>query len=374
MAVGGEEEEVIMFCTSCGRELDSSVSFCPFCGHKVADGHSEGNTTDASGSASDAVREWIGLKRLQGFSFKDLFREAFHAHTRRELDDYFLVGGEATTPGLDALRSGWPHPWVFVRQLTLSLSMWGVSYLCYKCFDGGVAVPSVLLFGTVALPLAVLTFFFEMNAWRNVPYYRIVRFVVSGGVLGLFYSLLLFDFLGAECHPAVAALVEEPSKLFVLLLMSRGWKDISILNGILFGAAVGTGFEVLESLGYSCAPLLGGCSDVAETVSQMMDSVMIRGLTAPFSHIIWTAVAGGALFRAIGKGNSVGGALASAGFLRVFALSIALHMTWNCLTLLPDEMCLLTLIGWAAVGCAGWWIVMHLIGEGLLEMESRISR
>ena len=105
-----------------------------------------------------------------------------------------------------------------------------------------------------------------------------------------------------------------------------------------------------------------------------MDSVMIGGLTAPFSHIIWTAVAGGALFRAMGKRNSVGGALASAGFLRVFASPIALHMTWNRLTLLPDEMCSLSLIGWAAVGCAGWWIVMHLIGEGLLEMESRISR
>jgi len=96
---------------------------------------------------------------------------------------------------------------------------------------------------------------------------------------------------------SVAAFVEAPAKLASLVLLLKGKRKFKyILNGLLLGAVVGCGFAAFESAGYA---LRFGLLDIKD----MIDIIQIRGLLSPFAHIVWTAVAGAALWRVM-RGNS----------------------------------------------------------------------
>ncbi|MDT7616985.1 MAG: protease PrsW [Pseudonocardiales bacterium] len=65
-------------------------------------------------------------------------------------------------------------------------------------------------------------------------------------------------------------------------------------DGLLVGVAVGTGFAVLETLGYGFVilPTTGG--DLLATEG----TLILRGLLSPAAHIAWTGLAAAALWHA----------------------------------------------------------------------------
>jgi RsiW-degrading membrane proteinase PrsW (M82 family) len=68
-----------------------------------------------------------------------------------------------------------------------------------------------------------------------------------------------------------------------------------ILNGLLFGATIGTGFAVFESAGY--AFLFG----LQSGQSAMLHVITVRGgLSILGGHGLWTALVGAALWRVRG--------------------------------------------------------------------------
>jgi RsiW-degrading membrane proteinase PrsW (M82 family) len=75
-----------------------------------------------------------------------------------------------------------------------------------------------------------------------------------GGVLALLLSLFMYR-LGAAfpiqwLGASIAGLVEEPAKLLTLVIVINNPRYRYTLNGLLLGAAVGTGFAAFESAGY----------------------------------------------------------------------------------------------------------------------------
>jgi RsiW-degrading membrane proteinase PrsW (M82 family) len=309
---------------------------------------------------SEKISSTAGVEKLEGFSLRDMFSDVFSKHSDEEIERYFTVGTPETTPSLQEVDTRWPRPWLFFRAFVISV----VVYLCFvqawNQYGNVNLVPGLIIVGSFAVPFATLVFFFEMNAARNVSLYQVIKLVMLGGVLSLMFSLVLFQVTGALrlswLGASVAALAEEPGKLLALMLVVNKRRYPHLLNGLLFGAAIGTGFAAFESAGYALRYALDGYS--------MQDIILSRGLMAPFSHIVWTAMSAAALWRVKGDADFQIGMLNDARFKRVFLVAVALHMLWNADIELPFQAKQLLL------GAIAWVIVFGLIQEGLKQLRS----
>jgi RsiW-degrading membrane proteinase PrsW (M82 family) len=128
-----------------------------------------------------------------------------------------------------------------------------------------------------------------------VSLYQVLRLVFAGGIFSLIFSLTLFQVTDALklnwLGKSVAGLAEEPGKLLALLMVVNIPKYRYTLNGLLFGAAVGTGFAAFESAGYALGALLDlELNAEGNAVNSMLSLIMERGLFSPFAHIVWTAM------------------------------------------------------------------------------------
>src|SRR5207244_7482217 len=80
-----------------------------------------------------------------------------------------------------------------------------------------------------------------------------VRLIAMGCVLSLLCAIIGYDLtvLG-QLGPLSPGIIEEVAKLAtVVLVVRQATRYKYILNGMLFGAAVGVGFAVFESAGYA---------------------------------------------------------------------------------------------------------------------------
>jgi RsiW-degrading membrane proteinase PrsW (M82 family) len=223
------------------------------------------------------------------------------------------------------------------------------------------------------MPFATAILFFELNSPRNVSFPRVLTLLCAGGVLSIFVSLIGFEltslhrYLGA---PA-AGIIEETGKLIAVVLMVRKGDKLYILNGCLFGAAVGAGFAAFESAGYAFNAFLSGLPDkttagILFAAEGMVKSIMLRGILAPFGHVAWTAITAGVLWRARVHKPSLADAMTDGKFLRAFFLVVLLHTTWN---FTAGFGLLLALPFMALVGVVSWYLVFGIVQQGLRQVS-----
>ncbi len=309
---------------------------------------------------SDRVTDWAGVERLDGFKLGDLFSEALKHHSTEEVEEYFTVGTRSTTPPIEQVDAGWPRPWVFLRTFVGAAIVYFFFVQAWNEFQNENLVPGLIMVGSFAVPVSALIFFFEMNARKNVSLYQIIRLVFVGGIVSITISLTFFDltdtveldWLGAS----FAGLVEEPGKLLALAIVINVRRYHYTLNGLLFGAAVGTGFAAFESAGYALR------AGFYEDATAMMDSIMLRGMLAPFGHILWTGMCAAALWRVKGQQAFRFAMLKDPRFYRVFFIAVILHMIWNSPLHLPFYA------KHIALGVVAWIIIFSLIQSGLKQI------
>lgn len=289
-----------------------------------------------------------------------MFSEVFARHSSQEVEDYFIVGTSRTTPDIDVVDPSWPRPWVFFRVFVSVLVVYLALLAAWNQYGNLYLVPGLIMVGSFAVPLSMIIFFVEINVRKNVSLYQVVRLVFAGGVLALVLSLVIYSvtdalklgWLGAP----IAGLVEEPGKLLALLLVINSPRHRHILNGLLFGAAIGAGFAAFESAGYALRVGL-------EDAEAMKDTIMSRGMLSPFGHIAWTAMCAAALWKVMGSEKFRFSMLKDMRFLRVFAIAVALHATWNWSFNLPFYGKYLIL------GVVAWIIIIALIQAGLKQLR-----
>ncbi len=296
----------------------------------------------------DRLRQLASADRLEGFSLPHIFAEVFRGRKEGEIDEYFVVGSDRTTPAIDDVQTGWPQPWFFMRVFAFLAVVYAVLYYTFYQFTNPTLVPGIMMMGALAVPLGTLFFFFELNTPRNVTFATTLMLVSLGGVASLFLALVGFKisnlgFLG----DSDAGIVEEIGKLLAVVLVARQTKYKYILNGILFGAAIGCGFSVFETAGgYAFhegflkhaagapAELLANPAhaDLARSIqsilvtqgydgllrvlpdlvklgwnlgfAEMFTQIHYRSLLAPFGHIVWTAISAGAFWRVNAGGHA----------------------------------------------------------------------
>ncbi len=341
----------------------------------------------------------------RNFSWKELFTDAFSKHSEEELEQHWAAGTIGNIPSIENVNTGCPKPWAFVRVFGISLVTYLILLFCWNEFHPVNLLPGLIIVGTMAIPFSVLIFFFEMNVRRNVSMYLVAKLLVFGGVVALLYSLFMFKLTAALglgwLGASVAGIAEESGKLLALMLVINRLRYPYMLNGLLFGAAIGAGFAIFESAGYALGTLVvqiiavsvdhaaaiqqaagdaakaGGAKAVmttlqtvfaqiaAQTDQGMINNIITRGLVSPFSHIIWTAMAAAGLWLVKGGRKFEAGMLLDMRFLRTFLAAVALHMVWNAswgihiITPLDKHIIL---------GIIGWTIIFHLVRQGLKQI------
>jgi hypothetical protein len=117
--------------------------------------------------------------------------------------------------------------------------------------------------------------------------------------------------------------VEEPAKLAIVYYIIRKKDYKFILNGILVGMAVGTGFAVLETLSYIMRYTL------AEGYELGLQVAVIRGLGSFSSHGTYAAIYGGGLMMAKGSDPLKLNHLLHKDHLMYFLAAVILHACNN---------------------------------------------
>jgi protease PrsW len=302
----------------------------------------------------------LGVQPLRHVPLRAMWTQVFSAHSEADVERCLAAGAPQTTPPLTAVSTDWPRPWVFGRLLVLALAVYGTFSVAWTHSGNRNLIPGLILAGSFAVPMSILVLFFECNVRRNVSLYQVMRLLLLGGVLAMVVSLFMYR-LGAAfpiqwLGASLAGLVEEPAKLLTLAIVINNRRYRYTLNGLLLGAAVGTGFAAFESAGYAFRAGLEGGSLL------MRDVILTRGLLAPFTHIVWTAMVAAALWRVKRGAPFRWSMLREPRFGRVFAVAVGLHMIWDSSSELLGEL------PYLLVGLAGWFMVASLIQEGLQEI------
>ncbi len=358
-----------MFCGQCGTNNPPDHQFCCACGRQLAaipgTSATAGITPQVAPqqifqSLAARLRTLANTEKLEGFSLKEMFSEVFRRRSEEEVDEYFIAGTARTTPAIDDAQTGWPKPWFFSRVLAfVAVIYFGFSFAMQQ-FDNSNLIPGMIMMGSLAVPLATVFLFFELNTPRNVSLYRVLMLVCFGGLVSLIISLAGFsaanlDWLGASA----AGIVEELGKLLAVVLVVRGNRYRYILNGLLFGAAVGAGFAIFESAGYAFNALLDNRS-----LDAMTANIQLRAMLSPFGHVAWTAISAGALWRARQGQPLKAQHFFDPRFLKALCIPVALHMIWN--APLPSPLYARHL----ALGMVGWFVVFGLVQQGLRQVRA----
>lgn len=281
------------------------------------------------------------------------------AASDEDAEELFAAGTARTTPRLADVPSGWPRPRVWWRVLLGALVAFFLLRAVSVEFENPLALPGLIVTGAFMVPLAVVIFFFELNAPRDVSVYQVGRMTLLGGALSLVVTMLLFELLpaagtGALLPALLTGVVEETAKALALLLVLRRTRWHFQLSGLLFGAAVGAGFAGFESAGY--AVFMGDMNKV----------LFWRSLLAPGGHVIWTAMIGAALWQVRGRGDFAWDQLRHPVVLRRWAVAVALHGLWDTDVLGADWWLLQSLVLLAI----GWYLVFGILKQALAQVAA----
>ena len=389
-------EGMVVTCPECGASIECHQYVRKAKLRKI---ENHGDVTESeeglSGSIHAKVASAIGIEKLKGFRLSELFAEVFARHSREEVEDYFTTGTEKSTPSILEVNASWPKPWLFMRMAISSLVLFFLFWAGWKQFTNPNLLPGLMMVGSFAIPISTLVLFMELNVRRNVSLYMVVRLAFLGGILSLLITSVIDNLAESGLLPnseylswmgaSSAGPMEETAKVLAMVVVARAAKYKYKLNGLLVGAAVGVGFAAFESMGYALTFFTNGTIggtietiateqsqdlDVAKNLGflqgadAMLNVVIVRGILSPLGHIVWSAIAGCALWRVI-KGQEFNWRmLCDEKFIRLLLVPVFLHMVWNSPFQLP-------LYGkYLLVGVVGWFVCLSLVQEGLREITA----
>lgn len=322
-------------------------------------------------------------------SLGEIFADMAKKHSPKQTAKVLTAGTAITTPKEENMLADWQKPFLFARFFLGFAGFLLLSFLLGSFLGYPQGYYTLLVGIPFLVPVTLLLLVYEMNVPRNISLYEVITTTAIGGMLSLLATGVLFNYVDLETV-AWAGMVEEPAKLLVvyLILSKKNYKYA--LNGALIGAAVGTGFAIIESIGYVMnnveegllmkiveASIDGGMT--FEEVLLNFDSLwmsggivgglevaIIRAIVAVSGHGIFAALYGAALVKAKGDEEIRITHLANPGFLMYFGISVLLHALHNygvnlgmpkILDLVPSEYLVIAAI---AIG-----LLLHVLHQGV---------
>ena len=366
------------YCSNCGHELAEGSLFCGHCGHRVVNGTPSAGGTKSSSSFVDGLNDYIGNKGSVKLNWKDLFTDVFKKHTREEAEDIFICGTTKTTPKLSEVSDSWPKPWLYSRVLLGFIMTYLLLYVCSVWFENPNAFPGLIIIGSFAVPFTTLVLFMEVNAFKNISVYDVMKFFMVGGCASLVVTLFLYNLelvdtdLSSTWGAMMVGIIEELGKLAIVYYLVKRLSSCNfILSALLVGACVGAGFAAFESAGYAMGPMLeianlAGAYGMGLPIGDMVELptkiIYLRGVLAPGGHVAWAAISGAALVIAKGAGPLTTDVFKKSQFWKIFAIPVVLHGLW-------DAPILEGYLKMTALIVMVWIVVLIFINMGLDEAK-----
>lgn len=265
---------------------------------------------------------------LGDLKFRDMFSGVFKRHSKEESEELFVCGTSKTTPDLRDISSGWPRPWLFSRILVVMFAAFYLLLLCWRHFANPNVLPGIMFLGSCMIPISILVFYFEMNVPRNISLIETFRIFLLGGCMSLLITLILFEVMPNTDFTVPGAIligfIEEYGKIFIVAWFIKRLKGRRfILNGMLIGAAIGTGFAAFESAGYAFRVYSYLNFDA------MLENIYMRGVLSPGGHIAWAAFSGAALVIVMKQEKFAWKYLFDKKFLCMVIVPIGFHAVWD---------------------------------------------
>ena len=190
--------------------------------------------------------------------------------------------------------------------------------------------PTLILIGALTVPLAVLLLAYGGGARPEGHAGLVAMTAVAGGIIGT-TSAAVLEYSAMRSLPAAGlltvGLIEEAVKVIVPLAIFLVARRHTPGMGVVLGIASGTGFAVLETMGYGFTTLLGSGGNVAAVDA----TLLLRGLLSPAGHVAWTGLIVWALWRTRDIPRP------RAPWLTVtasYAVAVILHTAWDASTAL----------------------------------------
>jgi protease PrsW len=174
------------------------------------------------------------------------------------------------------------------------------------CWIGGAAstaitedtilVPNIIILGTFLVPVCTVLFVLGRPREAHLSAETLVLGFLAGGTAGV----VLTAVTEVELLPDAAAtnlgvgFVEEGGKALILIAVASLVRPRVPRDGMVLGATVGAGFAAFESAGYALRALIQNADD--HPVLNILETEAFGAVLAPFGHITWTAILGGAIF------------------------------------------------------------------------------
>ena len=369
-------------CSECGNEISSSAKFCPQCG---ASGEQhfcpecgvklKGNEINcpecgfpltkktASNIITENLDKITGAKSENYVTFKDLFKDTFKKHSEEDLDNVFVCGSSSTTPDVKDVNPKKASAWVYFKIFIFFIIAYIPTRIGYINYGNLNFLPAMIMLGAFAVPVTILIFFYEINLFRNIPFYKVIKYFILGGALSLILAILFFSLdintdISTYSGALMVGLIEEVAKAaIVAFFLFKSKNSNYILNGLLIGAAVGAGFAAFETAGYILRYGLAGGDAV------MLQTIKIRGFLAPGGHVAWAAIEGAALMYVKGFEKLDKKHLNDKRFLLICLISVVEHGIWD----MPIEApYYLVPIG---LTVAAWLVIIYFINLGLKQID-----
>ena len=369
-------------CSECGNEISSSAKFCPQCGASNEQHFCpecgvklKGNEINcpecgfpltkktASNIITENLDKITGAKSENYVTFKDLFKDAFKKHSEEDLDNVFVCGSSSTTPNVKDVNPKKASAWVYFKIFIFFIIAYIPTRIGYINYGNLNFLPAMIMLGAFAVPVTILIFFYEINLFRNIPFYKVIKYFILGGALSLILAILFFSLdintdISTYSGALMVGLIEEVAKAaIVAFFLFKSKNSNYILNGLLIGAAVGAGFAAFETAGYILRYGLAGGDAV------MLQTIKIRGFLAPGGHVAWAAIEGAALMYVKGFEKLDKKHLNDNRFLLICLISVVEHGIWD----MPIEApYYLVPIG---LTVAAWLVIIYFINLGLKQID-----
>lgn len=328
------------------------------------------NTDD--NEKTNTEKDFIITQKIEGFSVINLFVQVFKSHTSEERDE-ILKAGIDTNEKFDINNKSF-QPWLYSRVFLILLAVFGVFEICLLGFNNWNMLPGIMLIGSLMMPFAILTMYFELNVYKDISFYKTIGIFLLGGAVSLLFTLFLyaifpsgenFDF----AHASLISIIEEIGKASIVMIVLTQNKKYRVFQGLLIGGAIGCGFAAFESAGYAFNAFLDAHDwntradmvndylpwyrqyQYADSIGEMNFNIFLRSILSFGGHTAWAAITG-ASFAKEKKINFY--------FIKMFAVCFILHAIWDTNT--PAVYFKLIMLCIVA-----WWVIIWQISSFVEE-------
>ena len=191
--------------------------------------------------------------------------------------------------------------------LLIGLALWIATVGAAFLTGNLLVLPSIVLLGSFLVPVTAVVWYLDHDPSPALSPRRIATAFIIAGLLGVLVASVVEFWLVYGPGPIgllKVGLIEEFVKGVAIVLVAWGLRSFTTRDGMVLGATVGFGFAALETSGYSLASLfVVQGQHISLSLTSVVFTELVRGVLAPFGHGLWSAILGGVIFHAAGKGH-----------------------------------------------------------------------